>query len=66
MMTSAHAPANWRYLLALAEGYAELGFFERSLDVLQSAAAAATGVAAGDVEQLRRQILRRQQNERNK
>lgn len=63
---AAHAPANWRYLLALAEGYAELGFFERSLDVLQSAAAAATGVAADDVEQLRCQILRRQQNERNK
>lgn len=55
-----HAPANWRYLLALAGGYAELRFFERSLDVLQSAAAVATGSAAEEVERLRREVLQRQ------
>jgi hypothetical protein len=57
---AAQAPTNWRFLLALAEGYAELGFFERSLDVLQSASAVATGSAVEDVKELRRLIEQRQ------
>jgi hypothetical protein len=37
-----------------------LGFFERSLDVLQSASAVATGSAVEDVKELRRLIEQRQ------
>lgn len=52
---AAAAPHNWRYLLALAQGYAELGFFERSADVLQSAERIAPRHVDVEVERLRQQ-----------
>jgi tetratricopeptide (TPR) repeat protein len=51
---AARAPYNWRYQLALAEAYLQLGFFERSADVLQSATKLAGDAGAADVEQLQR------------
>ena len=53
---AAQAPHNWRYLLALAEGYARLGFFERSVDVLQSAEACAPRHAKLDVKRFRQRL----------
>jgi hypothetical protein len=53
---AAQAPHNWRYQLALAEGYAHLGFFERSADVLQSAEACAPGHAKLDVKRFRQRL----------
>ena len=56
---AAQAPTNWHVLRALGEGYAELGFFERSLDVLQSAAAVSTDDAKDGVERLRDAVMQR-------
>jgi tetratricopeptide (TPR) repeat protein len=53
---AAQEPANWRYQLALAEAYAQLGFTSRSADVLQSASALAGSAGAAGIEQLRRRL----------
>ncbi|MDT8304475.1 MAG: hypothetical protein RRC07_00955 [Anaerolineae bacterium] len=53
---AALAPHSGRYLLVLAEGYARLGFFERSADVLQSIGTRATGDVASGAERLRQRL----------
>lgn len=53
---AAQEPANWRYQLALAEAYAQLGFTSRSNDVLQSASALAGSAGAAEVAQVRRRL----------
>jgi hypothetical protein len=53
---AAQAPTNWHYQLALSEAYLQLGFFERSADVLQSATKLAGDAGAAQVERLQHRL----------